>query len=83
MLLQEDYVKEPNSTFASAGGFDGYEKPLKQGEVFYLGDNRLKSEDSTEEGCCTMQEVVGVVSPFSLKTRGLTKVLFKLFSPAN
>lgn len=79
--IQEDYVKEPNSTFPSIG-FDGYEKPLEQGKVFYLGDNRIKSEDSTEEGCCNIQDVVGVVVPFSLKTKGITKIFFELFSPA-
>lgn len=80
VLLEEDYIKEPNSTFASASGFDGYEKPLAKGEVFYLGDNREKSEDSTEEGCCNIQDVVGVIVPFSIKTKGITKAMFKVFS---
>ena len=72
--LKEDYIKEQNSTFASTGMPS--EWTLGKNQVFYLGDNRRNSEDSTEEGCCELSAVQGVVSEFFIKTKGFTTWLF-------
>ncbi|MBO4251082.1 MAG: signal peptidase I [Clostridia bacterium] len=41
-------------------------------EIFYLGDNRMNSSDSRSRfGTCTTAQVVGVVSEFALKTKGI------------
>ena len=48
---------------------------LEEGEVFYLGDNRKKSNDSRfeEYGCCDEDQIVGVVTKFALKIKGVSK----------
>ena len=74
--LKEDYIREQDSTFASAGMPS--EWTVGKGQVFYLGDNRRYSEDSTEDGCCNINAVQGVVSQSSIKCKGFTTWLFKL-----
>ena len=45
---------------------------IEDGEVFYLGDNRTNSSDSRSEfGTCKTEQVVGVVSEFAIKTKGI------------
>ena len=39
---------------------------LKEGEVFYLGDNRTVSLDSRANGVCDVSDVVGVVENWSV-----------------
>ena len=46
-LLEEDYVKKQNSTFATG---DSTKWTLGENEVFYLGDNRMFSKDSWRYG---------------------------------
>ena len=37
-----------------------------EGEIFYLGDNRIESADSRTFGTCTTEQVVGVVENWSI-----------------
>lgn len=75
--LKEDYVKEQNVTSVEPGSKN--EWIVGEGQIFYLGDNREHSEDSTEDGCCSINDVRGVVSQFSINIKRFTTFLFKLF----
>lgn len=45
---------------------------VAEGEIFYLGDNRTDSSDSRSSfGTCEKSQIVGVVSEFALKTKGV------------
>lgn len=48
---------------------------VKNGEYFFLGDNRMNSNDSRYYGTCKRDQIEGVVTEFALKLRGVTKVL--------
>lgn len=39
---------------------------VQEGEVFFLGDNRMVSLDASRNGCLFLSDVVGVVTEFSL-----------------
>ena len=60
--LQEDYVL--NGIQASVE--DNLALKLKEGEIFYLGDNRANSSDSRTYGKCKAEQVVGVIEPWSI-----------------
>ena len=75
--LSEEYVKDADSTYSNTT-----EYVVQNEQVFYLGDNRIKSEDSRDKGCCKLQDVKGVVSSFAVKTKGFTSWIYKLFSPS-
>ncbi len=45
---------------------------VEEGEIFFLGDNRERSQDSTEVGCLKADDIVGVVPEWSLKIRSFT-----------
>ena len=45
---------------------------VEEGQIFFLGDNREVSYDSTEIGCLKASDIVGVVPEWSLKIRGFT-----------
>ncbi|MBQ9485371.1 MAG: signal peptidase I [Clostridia bacterium] len=50
--------------------------------VFYLGDNRMNSKDSRSEfGSCKKEQIVGVVSEFSLNFRGFNAFWEKISAP--
>lgn len=64
VLLEEDYtngVTLPN-------GINTY--TVKEGEYFFLGDNREKSADSRVYGLRTREDIIGVVTDWSLKQEG-------------
>lgn len=73
--LKEDYIL--SSTTADYGTTQWL---VGKNEVFYMGDNRRKdkSEDSRLNGCCSLGDVVGVVSDFSIRIKGFTTWLFKI-----
>lgn len=49
--------------------------------VFFLGDNRMNSSDSRSGfGTCESSQIVGVVSDFALKTKGITTFFGQIVS---
>ncbi len=76
--LEEDYLDE----WIETNPIEGYPREwvCGQGEIFYLGDNRLDSEDSRVDGCCKVENVEGVVSKFAIWIKPITTWLSKLFS---
>lgn len=55
---------------------DFNEVTVGKGEVFFLGDNRLVSDDGRAIGCRKLTDVVGVVTKFSLKHKNFLTKLF-------
>lgn len=62
-VLKEKYVDEGNNTSPLTSQ---KEWVCQKGEIFYLGDNRIDSQDSRKHGCCKIEEVEGVVSKFAI-----------------
>ena len=76
--LDEEYLDEWITTYPSQGF--PKEWTIGKGEIFYLGDNRIDSEDSRTDGCCKIEDVEGVVSKFAIWSKPLTTWVSKLFS---
>ncbi len=76
-VLSESYVKEKGVTQAH----DWQEKTLGEGEIFYLGDNRLHSSDSRDENfsTCDRSQIIGVIEDWSFTFKSVTKKLQNLF----
>jgi signal peptidase I len=77
VAIDEPYVIEENSTTVN-GGVNMWE--LGENQVFFLGDNRPCSKDSrdNEYGPCFEEQVVGVVTNWSLKTMKLNGFVYKV-----
>ena len=75
VLLEETYVKEQNSTYTSGKT----QWTVGKGQVFYMGDNRVYSRDARQDGCCKTEEIIGVVTPFSIQIKSITTTLFGIF----
>lgn len=58
VALEEEYVSSPTPDFQKI--------TVGEGEIFFLGDNRAISKDSTEVGCFRSDDIYGVLVPFSL-----------------
>ncbi|MGN1077455.1 MAG: signal peptidase I [Candidatus Gallimonas sp.] len=43
-----------------------------EGEIFFLGDNRTVSHDSSAEGCFSQTEIVGVVPEWAVSIKGFS-----------
>lgn len=68
--LEEPYLNGMRTT-PHAYGLPEYARwELKDGDIFYLGDNRWVSADSREYGTCTMDNVAGVVMKWSIRFKG-------------
>ena len=89
VLLNESYIKTPDSTYLYAGGVAVHvpvEKTVPEGELFYMGDNREDSTDSRFEdfpgqfSTCGEDQIVGVVENWSLSVKWLNAIFGKLFS---
>lgn len=59
-LLNEDYA------YVDRAFHRDFETEVKEDEVFFLGDNRRVSLDSSRVGCLPLQCVVGVVAEWSM-----------------
>lgn len=75
--LTEDYL--PSGVVTKATG--GREKwVLSHDEVFFLGDNRKVSRDSRTMGVCTFEDIIGVVEPWSVKTKGIRNFFYGIYN---
>lgn len=73
-VLDEDYVVE-----GYTDPEDDYPKThVPRGHIFYLGDNRGNSLDSRTTGTCPIDQVVGVVTPFSMSMRGVSNFFYEI-----
>lgn len=69
--IDEPYLDEQGKT----GAHSWTERTLDEGEVFFLGDNRQKSEDSRGyHGTCSVDQIVGVVPNWVVSLKGLIKI---------
>lgn len=80
-ILQEDYIKKQGSTENLQWSENEY--LVGEGEIFYLGDNRLNSSDSRIYGVCTTDDVKGVVENWSYNVKGISLFLHRLFYSSN
>ncbi len=62
--LTEPYARDLTTDFT--------EVLVGEGEIFFLGDNRLVSYDSRRLGCYKSTDIVGVVPQWSIACKGLT-----------
>ena len=71
--LEADYEKYgPTNVISWQNG-----RVLKDGEIFYLGDNRGNSADSRSSfSTCSEDQIVGVVSNLSIQMKGISNFLF-------
>ena len=67
ITLDEPYIRGTTPDLESA-------VTVGEGEIFFLGDNREFSYDSTEFGCLLEKDIVGVVPDWSLKVKTFTTV---------
>lgn len=72
--LDEPYIKQPNSTRIE--GQSQVDFTVREGEIFYLGDNRRPSMDSRSDGCCSTEKVMGVVKNWAVSIKGFTTKVF-------
>lgn len=69
--IDEPYLKAQGKTDAHLWMT---ERTLKENEVFYLGDNRMVSEDSRSGyGTCSIDQIVGVVPKWAMSIKGTLK----------
>ncbi len=74
--LKEDYLPEGTLT-EPKGPYKTTRWEIKEGEIFYLGDNRDGSKDSRSEyDVCKVSQVVGVVPEWALSIRGFSRFIF-------
>ncbi len=79
--LKEPYLKEQGITYypdcTDKFHLERFEITVPQCEIFFLGDNRTSSSDSRDPDYLTTSEdnVVGVVTPFLLKVKNVSKKL--------
>ena len=77
MPLSEDYLQDGTLTPVGSSGIERWE--LKEGEIFFLGDNRTNSNDSRGYyGTCKIEQVVGVVEEWCLSARWLSGFIYNL-----
>ena len=67
VALDEPYVRGSTPKFEY-----GTSITVQEGQIFFLGDNRENSYDSTEIGCLMEKDIVGVVPAWALKIKSFT-----------
>ncbi len=73
--LEEDYL--PANCYTPE--YEWIKRTLKDGEIFYLGDNRTNSEDSRRSyGTCKESQIVGVVGNWALSIRWLNGFFYDI-----
>lgn len=79
--MQENYLPEGTFTdfdYNNAKGKQPYWE-LKEGQVFYLGDNRNASSDSRGDyDLCESNQIIGIVDDWALSFRWLSGFIFDL-----
>ena len=73
--LDEPYIRNQTPEFEV-----GPVVTVGEGEIFFLGDNRNNSYDSTEIGCLKVSDIVGVVPEWALKIKSFSTFWEKLRS---
>ncbi len=68
-FLDEEFVEESKTIYNTKLFTEDFKVTVGEGEYFVMGDNRLRSTDSRELGCFTIDDIVGdngiVIYPFS------------------
>ncbi len=81
--LQEKYLNKSVKTPCRIGADYNESATFNVGEkeIFYLGDNRTVSVDSRSDfGNCTESQIVGVVTEWSIKVKGVSTAINKFLS---
>lgn len=68
IALSESYASSLTPSFG--------EVTVGEGEIFFLGDNRSISKDSTEVGCLKESDIYGVVTEWSIKNKTWLSYIF-------
>ena len=81
--LYEPYLTEQGITFypdvKDSTDIAPHDWQVEEGRIFYLGDNRTNSSDSRSGyGTCEKSQVVGTVSEFAIKCRGVNTFFERL-----
>jgi signal peptidase I len=72
-MLEESYAKGETKPLTAKTVW-----VLKEGEIFYLGDNRENSSDSRSSyDICSLEQIEGVICGWSLKLRPLNNFFFR------
>lgn len=74
VALEEDYAYYDTSF--NRMRFNISLTTLGEGEIFFLGDNRVYSKDSSEVGCYNISDVCGVVTDWSMKYKKILTFIF-------
>lgn len=74
VALEEDYTYYENEV--NRRRFNFSLTTVGDGEIFFLGDNRTYSKDSSEVGCYNLSDVCGVVTDWSMQYKNILTFIF-------
>lgn len=80
-LLKEKYIKDNPDTqmIDESETWGDVDLIVPENKIFYLGDNRLNSIDSREDGVADISQVKGVIEGWTIATRGIRTFFYNLF----